>query len=152
MVLVRTRNGGTALSPWQEMTDMQNRIRQLFDMPFALPVIAEPMGWSPAVDVSESDGELTVTAELPGMRSEDVHVDLADNVLTIRGEKKEETERQEKEMRVVERSYGSFRRSFTLPATVDEAKVSAEFRDGILRVTLPKTERTAGKKIEIKAG
>ena len=67
MVLVRTRNGGTALSPWQEMTDMQNRIRQMFDMPFSLPVIAEPMGWSPAVDVSESDGDLAVTAELPGM-------------------------------------------------------------------------------------
>ena len=152
MVLVRTRNGGTALSPWPELTEMQNRFRQLFDMPFTLPVITEPLGWSPAVDVSESDGELTVTAELPGMRSEDVHVDLADNVLTIRGEKKEETERQEKEMRVVERSYGSFRRSFTLPSPVDEAKVEAEFKDGILRVTLPKTERPAGKKIEVKAG
>ena len=152
MVLVRTRNGAAALSPWQEMTDMQNRIRQLFDMPFSLPVIAEPMGWSPAVDVSESDGELTVTAELPGMRSEDVHVDLADNVLTLRGEKREETERQEKEMRIFERSFGSFRRSFRLPSTVDEAKVNAEFKDGILRVTLPKMERATGKTIEVKAG
>ena len=150
MALVRSRAGGTALSPWQEISDMQNRLRHLF--PFSMPVFEEPLGWSPAVDVSESDGELVVTAELPGMNRQDVHIDLTENVLTIRGEKKEETEREEKEMRVYERSYGSFRRSFTLSSPVDEAKVSAEFKDGVLKVTLPKLERAKGREIQIKAG
>ncbi|HEX7240628.1 MAG TPA: Hsp20/alpha crystallin family protein [Longimicrobiaceae bacterium] len=152
MSLTRSRVGGTALTPWDEITDVQNRFRQLFGTPFPLPRFAEPLGWSPPVDVSESDGELTVVAELPGMRREDVHIDLTDNLLTIRGEKKEEKERNEKEMHVFERSYGSFRRSFMLPTPVDEAGVKAEFKNGVLRVTLPKVERATGREIEIEAG
>lgn len=150
MAPTRSRAGGTALSPWQEISEMQNRLRHL--LPFSMPVFAEPLGWAPAVDVSESDGELVVTAELPGMRREDVHIELSDGVLTLRGEKKEETEREEKEMHVYERSFGSFRRSFTLPSAVDEAKVTAEFKDGILKVTLPKVEKAKGREIAIKAG
>lgn len=104
------------------------------------------------MDVSESDGELVVTAELPGMNGEDVHIDPTDNVLTIRGEKKEEMEREEKEMRVYERSYGSFRRSFMLSSPVDEAKVGAEFRDGVLKVTLPRVEKAKGREIQVESG
>lgn len=152
MVLVRPTSTGTALSPWRELTDMQNRIRQIFGSPFTMPMFTEPLGWMPAVDVTEADGQLVVTAELPGMRAEDVHIELADDLLTIRGEKKEETDRKDREMHVYERTFGSFQRSFTLPAAVDEANVKAEFRDGVLRISLPRMERARGKEIPIQNG
>jgi len=146
MLPTRTR---FPLDPLQELSRVENRIRRLFDEPFALPFFAETLAWVPPVDVTETDGNLVVTAELPGMKKEDVEVDLANGVLTIRGEKKEETERKDGDLHVTERSYGSFRRAFMLPGTVDEAKVQAEFTDGVLRVTLPRTEMPEGKKITI---
>ncbi|HEU0299900.1 MAG TPA: Hsp20/alpha crystallin family protein [Longimicrobium sp.] len=137
-----------ARTPLHQGGRLQHRLRQLFDEPFTLPFIAD-IGWDPAIDIAENDGELIVTAELPGMKKEEVELDLTDGVLTLKGEKKEESEREEQEMHVVERSYGFFRRSFTLPSAVDAAKVSAEFKDGVLRVTLPTTGEPNGKKIEI---
>lgn len=143
-----TRRSG-ALAPLHDLGRLQNRLHRLFEEPFALPFFTDGIGWAPAIDVAESDGELIVTAELPGMKKEDVDLQLADGVLTLKGEKSEESERQEQEIHVVERSYGAFRRSFTLPCAVDETKVAAEFKDGVLRVTLPKTGEPNGKKIEI---
>ena len=138
------------LSPLQEMADMQNRIRHLFTDPFAsMRLLAEPVGWTPAVDVSESDGTLVVKAELPGMSKEDVEIDLSQNVLTLRGEKKQEAERTEGEMHVWERSYGSFQRAFTLPCRVQEDKVTAEVKNGVLTITLPKAQEARGRKIEV---
>ncbi len=147
MTQLPMKTGGP--SALQAIGQFQNRLLRMIEEPFALPLFAETIGWAPAVDVAESDGNLVVTAELPGMKKEDVTLELANGVLTLRGEKKEETERKEEEMHVVERSYGSFRRSFTLPCTVDETKAAAEFKDGVLRVTLPKTGEPGGKKIEI---
>ncbi|HEX6909146.1 MAG TPA: Hsp20/alpha crystallin family protein [Longimicrobium sp.] len=128
---------------------MQNRIRNLFTDPFPLRLFAEPVGWTPAVDVSEADGKLVVKAELPGMSKDDVEIALADNVLTLRGEKHQEETRDQGEMHLWERAYGSFMRSFTLPCSVAEDQVTAEFKDGVLTVTLPKVEEPAGRKIEI---
>jgi HSP20 family protein len=142
----RPRN---VLDPFQEHSRVENRLRRLFGDPFALPFVLEPVGWAPAVDVAEQNGSLLVTAELPGMTKDDVEVDLSNGVLTISGSKKEEKDRTEQEMHIVERSYGSFRRSFTLPCAVDEAGVKADYKDGVLRVTLPKTGEPAGKKIPI---
>ena len=146
MLATRTRN---VLDPFQELSRVENRLRRLFAEPFDLPLLVEPVGWAPAVDVAEQNGSLLVTAELPGMTKDDVEVDLSNGVLTISGSKKEETDRKEQEMHIVERSYGSFRRSFTLPCAVDEAAVKADYRDGVLRVTLPKMAEPEGKKIEI---
>ena len=146
MLATRTRN---VLDPFQELSRVENRLRRLFAEPFDLPLLVEPVGWAPAVDVAEQNGNLLVTAELPGMTKDDVEVDLSNGVLTISGSKKEETERKEQEMHIVERSYGAFRRSFTLPCAVDEATVKADFKDGVLRVTLPKMAEPEGKKIEI---
>ncbi|HYR11340.1 MAG TPA: Hsp20/alpha crystallin family protein [Longimicrobium sp.] len=149
MSLVKFRRD-PAMSPWAEMADMQNRIRHLFAEPFpSLRVFAEPVGWTPAVDVSESDGTLVVKAELPGMAKDDVEIDLVDNVLTLRGEKKLEEERTEGEMHVWERSYGSFQRAFTLPCRVQEDRVTAEVKNGVLTITLPKAEEARGRKIEV---
>jgi HSP20 family protein len=146
MLPTRTR---VTLDPLQELSRVENRIRRLFEEPFGFATVAEPVAWAPPVDVTEADGSLVVTAELPGMKKEDVEVDLTDGVLTIRGEKKEESERKDGGVHVTERSYGAFRRAFTLPGPVDEAQVQAEFKDGVLRVTLPRTQMPEGKKITI---
>ena len=140
---------GAARVPLEEAARLESGLRRLFGEPFALPFFADANGWVPAVDVAESGGDLVVTAELPGMGKEDIGLELSQGVLTIKGEKTEESERQEQEMHVTERSYGSFRRSFALPCPVDETKAAAEFKDGVLRVTLPKTGEAKGKKIEI---
>jgi len=148
MTMLATRPR-TALDPFPGFSRVENRLRRLFGDPFELPFLLEPVGWAPAVDVAEQNGNLLVTAELPGMTKDDVEVDLANGVLTISGSKKEETDRTEQEMHIVERSYGSFRRSFTLPCAVDEAGVKADYKDGVLKVTLPKMAEPEGKKIEI---
>jgi HSP20 family protein len=106
--------------------------------------------WAPACDIYETDDEIVVKAELPEVKKEDVHVSIENNVLTIRGERKFSEETKKENWRRVERSYGEFMRSFTLPSFVDPNKVSAEFKDGVLRVTLQKREETKPKQIEVK--
>ena len=106
--------------------------------------------WTPTVDVSESDEEIVVNAELPGVKSEDVKVTVEDDVLTIEGEKKREDESVDGQTHRVERSYGRFVRSFKLPA-VNADSVSATYSDGVLKVSLPKPETAKPKQIEINA-
>ena len=123
--------------------------------PKSLGMPEGPAGtWMPTVDVAETDGEVQVTAELPGMDEKDVRVELSDNALTLSGEKTFEKEEETKNLHRGERSYGSFRRTFPLPAEVDGDKVQAVFKKGVLTVTLPKTEPAPGKvkKVAVKAG
>jgi HSP20 family protein len=108
--------------------------------------------WVPSVDVSETNGEYQIKAEIPDVKKEDVKVTLEDGVLTIQGERKQEKEDKGKKYHRVERTYGSFVRSFTLPDLVDEEKVKAEFKDGILKLQLPKSEKARPKAIEVKVG
>jgi HSP20 family protein len=111
-------------------------------------------GLVPSVDIAETDKEITVTAELPGLSEKDVEVVLSDDLLTIRGEKKVEKEEKKKNFYMSERSYGSFERSFRLPESVDQAKVQANFEKGVLTVRAPKragAEKAAGKKVAIKS-
>ena len=106
-------------------------------------------GWdvfSPRVDVTETDNQIKVSAELPGLSQEDVDVSLSRNVLTIRGEKRQESERRTQNYLRSERSYGSFTRSIPLPGEVNTEDVDAVFRNGVLTVTMPKTERAQGRK------
>ena len=105
----------------------------------------------PAIDVTETDGQIEITAELPGLEEKDVQVNVADNVLTIRGEKKAEKEDKQKDYHVVERSYGSFYRAFELPAGVDADKIKADISKGVLKVTVPKPAPKQAKKIDVKA-
>jgi HSP20 family protein len=105
----------------------------------------------PAIDVTETDGEIEVTAELPGLEEKDVQINVADNVLTIRGEKKAEKEDKQKDYHVVERSYGSFYRALELPAGVDADKIKANISKGVLKVTVPKPAAKQAKKIDVKA-
>ena len=109
-----------------------------------------PSFLTPAVDVVEHDDKYVVKVELPGVAKDDVKITMRDNILTIRGEKKQEDHAKESGFQRVERSYGSFQRSFILPTTVRNDGVDATYRDGILTITLPKAEEARPKQIEVR--
>jgi len=106
--------------------------------------------WSPSVDISETADSFIVRAELPGMKKEDIELEVENNVLSIRGERKFEKTDEGENYHFMERSYGSFYRSFTLPKNVDSETIGAEYKDGMLVVSIPKKEEVKPKKVEIK--
>lgn len=142
-------------NPWRELEDMEKRLSTIFGRtPVATSgekkeaiAVAE---WSPLVDISEDDKEYVVKAELPEMKKEEIKISVHDDVLSITGERKYEKEEKGKKYHRVERSYGSFMRSFTLPEDADGSKVHAEYKDGVLTVSLPKSEKAKPKSIEVK--
>ena len=137
-------------SPWPEFTGFRNRLPRLFDQAWDTP---EPTGsWFPVVNVEEGTDALLLTAELPGMAEEDVNLEIENNILTIRGEKREEREEadDERSYHVWERRYGSFQRAFTLPKSVAVDEVKADFDNGILTVRMPKAAEAKSRTIEIK--
>ena len=105
----------------------------------------------PSIDVTETDKEIEITAELPGLEEKDVQINVADNLLTIRGEKKAEKEEKDKNYRLVERSYGSFERTLELPEGVNADAIKANIAKGVLKVTVPKPAPAQVKKIDVKA-
>ena len=105
--------------------------------------------WMPPVDIYEANGELVLKAELPDMRREDIGVTFENNVLTLRGERKLEPDVKREQFQRMERYYGNFSRSFTLPATIDGARISAAYKDGVLTVRLPQREETKAKQITV---
>lgn len=133
--------------------NFEERMRRLFGEGFFRAPVEENWtlsAWTPACDIFETENEIVVKAELPEVKKEDVTVSIENNVLTIHGERKFSEETKKENYHRVERSYGEFTRSFTLPVFVNTEKVSAEFRDGILRVVLPKREEAKTKQIEVK--
>jgi len=106
--------------------------------------------WVPTVDISETDEAFHIAAELPEVKKEDVKVTLENGVLTLQGDRKEEREEKGRKVHRIERSYGHFVRSFTLPDGVDDTKVKAEFKEGVLHLHLPKSEKAKPKAIEVK--
>ncbi|MDL1893980.1 Hsp20/alpha crystallin family protein [Sphingobacteriales bacterium CHB3] len=137
-----------------DIVSMQKEINHMFDRFFRGGTLEEgdimPTTWLPAVDLVEKDNEFVAKVELPGVNKDDVKITLQENILTIRGEKKEEKETKESSYHRLERSYGSFQRSFTLPTTVKADKVEAQYKDGILTINLPKAEEAKRKQIEVK--
>jgi len=129
--------------------EFSHEMDRLMDGLFSRGLVRFTDEWSPTVDISETGDEVIVKAEVPGMTKEDISVFLQDNVLTLRGEKKQEKEEKEKTFHRVERSYGSFVRSFTLPTLVQADKVKAAYKDGVLQITLPKAEEVKPKEISI---
>jgi HSP20 family protein len=129
------------------------RMRRLFGDTFAMEKEAFPLGWYPPVEVVENKDEFVLTAELPGLKKEEVDLAFEKDVLTLKGEKTEELKEADPDKRyhLFERNYGAFQRSFTFPATVNATKILAEFKEGILTVHLPKTTeaKVRGQKIEI---
>ncbi len=129
---------------------LQREIDSLFDdFRSGLPSFGSA-GLTPSMDVSETDGEIELTAELPGLEEKDVDVTLVDNVLTIKGEKKAETEKTDKDFHLVERSYGAFSRSLELPSGIDPANVEATMSKGVLTVKIKKPAAAESRKIEVK--
>jgi len=106
--------------------------------------------WAPRVDIAEENGNYELVADLPGLKKDDIKVEIHDNILTLRGEKKLEEEKKEKSYRLAERCYGEFVRAFTLPENANRDAIEAQFKDGVLRLTIPKTEQPKPKQIEVK--
>ena len=151
-----SRNG--SIEPWRSFRDEMDRFFDRFSKSFAVPAL-EPF-WSrggelsvPAVDLTEDEKAYTVSAELPGIEEKDIDVTVSGGMLTIKGEKTQEKEEKNKNYYLSERSYGSFQRSFSLPDSVDQSRIVADFAKGVLTVTLPKSPEAqkTQKKIEIKA-
>ena len=136
---------------------LQHRVNRLFE-DFGIfssvpPFIEEGLAfatWTPACDIYENEHEIVIKVELPEVKKEALQVTVQNNLLTIRGERKLETETNKEDFHRVERNYGEFLRSFTLPAIIDPTRINAEFKEGLLRVVLPKREEVKAKEIEVK--
>ena len=161
---------GSNLQNWSPFESLQREVDRIFDdfgrdwgfpsprrwfgAPRGAPAAQRNDGWTiPAVDVAEKDGSYEITAELPGIDEKNVELSVANGVLTIRGEKSEEREDKRKDYRLSERRFGSFERSFSLPDDADPDKVEATFRQGVLKIAVPKRPGAANgtKKIAIKS-
>jgi HSP20 family protein len=142
------------LIPWRSegpgLSTLRREMDRLFE-DFAGNGGREAEKWAPSMDVSETPEALVVKAEVPGVDPKEVEISVSGDTLTLKGEKKEEKEEKGKTWHRVERSYGSFFRSMTLPTPVDPDRITAESRDGVLTITLPKTEKAKTKRIEVKA-
>lgn len=142
---------GLSTNPLRELFDLQRDINQLFDASFAAPREEVALkAWTPAVDVYEDENAYLIKLELPEVNRDDVKVNLNENTLSISGERRVENEEKRENYHRVERSYGQFYRSFTLPPNVDTGAINAEFKEGMLRLTLPKKEEAKPKQIEVK--
>ncbi len=147
----------TRWEPLHELDELQNRLSTLFGR---APVNKSEGGresmrvaqWAPLVDISEDEKEYLIKAELPEVKKDEVKVSVQDDVLSITGERKYEMEENNKKVHRVERAYGSFARTFTVPEDADAEHVAAEFRDGILQVHLPKSEKAKPKSIDVTVG
>jgi HSP20 family protein len=140
-------------SPFRELEEIQTRLNRFFpEFVNRRPESEAPFftDWTPAVDVTETEKEYLIKAELPELKREDVKVEVLDGVVTIEGERKQEKEEKGKRFHKVERSYGKFVRQFALPTDVEAEKVQAEFKEGVLNVHLPKTAIAKPKGIEVK--
>jgi HSP20 family protein len=140
------------LTPFREFERMRRDMDRLWESFFerGVPRADDEGEWLPSLDVAETKDEIVVKAEVPGMDPKDIDISLSDGLLTIKGEKKQEREEKEEDYHLVERSYGTFTRSVRLPKEVKRDKISASYKNGVLRVTLPKSEEAKQKEIKIK--
>jgi HSP20 family protein len=137
--------------PFRDMMILRDKMNRLFEDVYSG---REEQGlllgtWAPSVDIYETEAELVLTAEVPGIDEKDIEIRIEDNTLTVKGERKLEKEAKEENYHRIERSYGSFQRSFSLPAYVNHEKVQAEQRDGVLKITMPKKLEVKPRKVKI---
>jgi len=139
-------------NPARSLLDLSNDFDRLVDSFFNRDLmVPEVLGMSyPVMDVEETDDEFRITAELPGMKKDDIKITFQDNILTISGEKKLEKKREDKNLYYAERRFGKFSRSISINSGVKLDKISAEFKDGVLHVVVPKAEEAKPKQIEVK--
>ncbi|MHB8174559.1 MAG: Hsp20/alpha crystallin family protein [Nitrospirota bacterium] len=132
---------------WDPFKDMM-LVEEFFDPAMHLRGMEKPSTWSPAVDVYETEKEIVLTAELPGMNQEDIMLTVQDNVLALKGDRRFERDVKHENFYRIERNYGHFIRKFSMPCDVDTARTSANFNDGLLKVVIPKTNKV--KKVHVK--
>lgn len=139
------------MAPSTQFNQLRNEISRLLEDPFSLmtPDTSFFEGWTPAIEVYEDQEKITVKAEIPGMEPKDIEVSLDGNNLIISGERKEEQENREGETYRSERFFGRFQRSITLPTSVDQNKIQANYKDGVLCIELPKAEEARRKQIPV---
>lgn len=142
--------------PFREFAVIQDRMNRLFEENFPRTRGREDVltkgVWSPSIDIYETEEQVVVSAELAGVDRDSVNIEVKDGILTIKGERKYQKEEDGEYFHLMEREYGSFQRSFSLPSKVDKEKVTATFRDGVLEIILPKKEEVKPKQIDINAG
>ena len=148
-------NALTRWNPFKEMEEIQDRLTSLWDhFPTHRSRSEEeslaPYGWSPMVDIVEDNNEYLIKADLPEVKKSEISVTVENGLLKIRGERKYESEDKSRTYHRVERSYGKFERNFSIPGDADGAKISAEFKDGVLMVHLPKDEKAKPKAVDVK--
>jgi HSP20 family protein len=144
----------TKWNPFKEFEDFFNYYHRPVPKNDRLPADSKETitttDWAPSVDISETDDAYLINAEIPGVKKEDVKVNVADGILSIQGHRQHEEETKDHKLHRIERSYGTFFRSFSLPEDVDEEKIHAEYKDGVLQMSLRKTEDKKQKAIEVK--
>ena len=146
--------------PFRELDRLQSEVNRLFDGYVAPPEertnggnrFATARTWSPAVDVAENPQEIIVRAALPGVKQDDIDIEVSGDTLVLRGERKFDNEKHKDNFVRVEHSYGRFQRTFTLGTPIDSGKVGATYTDGVLEIHLPKSEQVRPRKIQVKAG
>jgi len=140
----------TRLDPFRDLAMLQDRMNRLFGEGYGAREEGVLSNWAPAVDIFENEKkELVLKAELPDLSKEDVQVTIENNTLTIRGERKLDAEVKKEQYHRIERAFGSFSRSFSLPTTVDTGKIAAEFKNGVLTIRLPFREEAKPRAINI---
>jgi len=149
--LIRWRRPDLTWSGFGGLSDLRNEIDRLFDAPLSELAQASNLlsGWTPALDMHEDKDNVYVRVEVPGMKKEDIEVSLHDGMLSVSGERKAETKVEEREVYRSERFFGRFHRSVTMPAPVASDKVKAQYKDGVLSITLPKTEEAKPRQIDV---
>lgn len=141
-----------ARRPIQDLFSIHNDINRFFDQwyrPARYRAEGETLDWIPVVDILEADGHVEIRAEMPGLSEQEVQVSVTDDVLTLKGEKTQESEDKDQKYHRVERSYGRFQRSFTLPANLDPEDIKAKFTHGVLTVSIPKAKEVEPKEVQI---
>jgi HSP20 family protein len=138
-------------SPWRDVVSVQDEMNRLFDGLMRHRDGGGVGEWMPAVDISETDDEFIVAADVPGLKNEDIKISVANNVLTLRGERKSVREDKKENFHRVERTYGAFERTFSLPSGVKSENIRAKYKDGVLEVRLPKSKEAKPQEIKVES-
>jgi HSP20 family protein len=143
----------TKWDPFKDLITLQDRMNRLFDESVRNvrpgdEALSSAI-WSPAVDIYETEDEVVVKAELPEVNQKDIDIQIENNTLILRGERKFNKETKKENFHRIERAYGAFSRSFTLPSSIDQERISADYKDGILKISMPKREETKPKQIKV---
>ncbi len=137
-------------NPYRELMNVHEQLNRFFEEPSGQTSDSSYGGWFPAIDLREEEKRFVIEADLPGVKKEDIQIEVENNVLTLRGERRFEHEAKKESFHRIERAYGKFMRSFTLPSRIEASQITASHNGGILEIAIPKAKESLPQKIEIK--